>query len=171
MIYEPSEDSFLLLKTLLKKIKSKSLKILEIGSGSGYILESLKEKGFENIEGTDINPESVEFCKNKNLNVIKSDLFSKVKGKYDIIIFNPPYLPLDKLEDSESKIITTGGKKGSETINRFLEESKKHLLKNGKIFLLTSTLTKGIKWNNFKKIKINEKKLFFEKLFVWELVL
>ncbi|MCR4327409.1 MAG: methyltransferase [Nanoarchaeota archaeon] len=169
MIYEPEEDTFLILETVLKNTKNKNLNVLEIGSGSGFILESLKENGFKKVKGVDINPEAVIFCKNKSLNVIESDLFSKIKEKFDIIIFNPPYLPLDKLEDSESKVITTGGKTGSETINRFLKEAKKHLLKNGKVFLLTSSLTKGIKWSGYKKKLISEKKLFFEKLFVWEL--
>jgi hypothetical protein len=50
-----------------------------------------------------------------------------------------------------------------------LKQSKKHLTSEGKIFLLTSSLTKGINWGNWKKKKLAEKKMFFEKLFVYEL--
>jgi len=62
-----------------------------------------------------------------------------------------------------------GGKKGSEIINKFLKQSKKHLKKDGRIFLLTSSLTKEINFLDYEKKLIISKKLFFEKLFIWEL--
>ncbi len=169
LIYAPSEDTFLMLEALTKKLKDKYSKILEVGVGSGYILEKLQSKGFKNISGVDINPEAIEISKEKNLNVKESNLFSKVNGKFDVIFFNPPYLPEDQDEDKESKLTTTGGKEGSEIINKFLNEAKKYLSKNAKIYLLTSSLTKNIDWKDYKKTLIAEKKLFFEKLEVWEL--
>ena len=89
--------------------------------------------------------------------------------RYDLIIFNPPYLPEDKRESRESKIATTGGKNGSEIINNFLIQAKSYLNKNGKIFLLTSSMTKKINWQDYNKIKIAEDNLFMEELFVWEI--
>ena len=56
-----------------------------------------------------------------------------------------------------------------EIINNFLQQAKNHLTKEGKIFLLTSSLTKGIKWEGYKKKIIKKQKLFFEELQVWEL--
>jgi len=169
LIYEPREDSELMFETLIKRIKNKSFKILEVGVGSGYLLEKLKEEGFTNLSGCDKNPEAVNFCKNKGLDVFFSNLFSKVDDKFEIIFFNPPYLPENKVEDEESKIATTGGKKGSEVINNFLREVKEYLGPNGRVFVLTSNLTKGIKWPQSKRAIVGEKKLFFEKLLVWEL--
>jgi release factor glutamine methyltransferase len=178
LIYEPAEDSFLLSKVLEKEIPellkyNPELKILEIGIGSGVILETLIKFGVKNLLGTDINSDSINYCKDLGFDCIYSDLFSDIKEKYDIIIFNPPYLPKvsENLEDKESELITTGGKKGSELINRFLLQSKNHINKSGKIFLLTSSLTKEINWLDYKKKLITEKNLFFEKLFVWELKL
>jgi release factor glutamine methyltransferase len=78
-------------------------------------------------------------------------------------------LPEDKQEDKESKLATTGGKQGGELINRFLNQAKNYLTKDGRIFLLTSSLTKGIKWLNWKKNLIAKKKLFFEELYVWKI--
>lgn len=171
MIYEPAEDSFLMCETLEKNIFNKNLKIIEVGTGSGYILKFLKDKGFLKIRGLDINQESVKLCIKKGFDVILSDLFSKLdkKEKFDLIIFNPPYLPEDKLEDKNSKLSTTGGKNGSEIINRFLKDAKPYLEKEGKIYLLTSSLTKGIKWLDYNKKIVGRKKLFFEELKVWEL--
>lgn len=174
MIYQPEEDSFLMSEILKEKLpsllkKNSELKFLEIGIGSGIQLMTAKDLGVKNIFGVDINPDAVNFCKQLGFQAIKSDLFEKVKGKFDLIIFNPPYLPEDKSEDKESQIATTGGKKGSEIINRFLKQAKKHLTSDGKLFLLVSSLTKGIKWGKWKKKKIGEKKIFFEKLIVYEL--
>jgi release factor glutamine methyltransferase len=171
MIYSPAEDSYLMAEVLGIKLESKGAKILDMGTGSGYIIESLKKWGFENLSGVDVNKEAVELCRKKRLDVCYSDLFSSVDGKFDVIIFNPPYLPKDSREDDESSLVTTGGEKGSEIINRFLSEARGHLSPDGKIFLLTSSLTSGIEWSGYKKKLVGEKKLFFEKLEMWELSL
>lgn len=174
-VYSPREDSYLMKDALEKTIKDRrekrKVKLLEIGCGSGVLLNSAHESGIkkENIFSVDINQTAVEKCKNLGFNSKKSDLFEKVKGKFDIIIFNPPYLPEDKKEPKSSRISTTGGNKGSELINRFLKESKDYLKENGKILLLNSSLTKGINWQDYKKEIIDSKKLFMEELYVWKL--
>ncbi len=177
LIYGPAEDSYLMQGTLKKQIKSKdkSLEFLEIGCGSGILIKTLLDLKInpQNITATDINLEVIKYINNRfpKVKIIASNLFSKLNGKFDIIIFNPPYLPDDKFnkEDKESKLVTTGGKSGSEIINQFLHQSKNYLNKCGKIFLLTSSLTKEINWLNYKKKIVAKKKLFFEELFVWEL--
>lgn len=175
-IYQPEEDSYFMVNVLKQKLASlsesnKNMKILEMGPGSGIILETLKSTGIknENIFSADINPKSVERCKKIGFNCIQSDLFENVKGSFNIIIFNPPYLPEDKKEPQDSRLATTGGKKGGELINNFLEQSKKHLEKDGKIFLLISSLTKGINFEGFNKKLLGEKKIFMETLSILEL--
>jgi len=176
LIYPPEGDSYLLEQVLEKEIpklrkENVNLKFLEIGIGSGIQLETLEKLGAkkENIFGIDLNIEAVEHCKKLGFNVWKSNLFSEIKGKYDVILFNPPYLPKSEGEDEESELITTGGKNGSEIINKFLIQAKKHLEKNGRIYLLISSLTKGVNWLDYEKKLVTEKKLFFEKLEVLEL--
>jgi len=170
-IYSPSEDSFLLSETLKKEIKNTNIKFLEIGIGSGIQLQTAKHLGIREIFGADINPDAVKHCKSLGFDCIQSDLFQNVKGKYNLIVFNPPYLPLDKREPKDSRLATTGGKKGSEIINKFLKQAKKHLAKYGRIFLLTSSLTKAIDWQDYNKKLLATKKIFFEELYVWELTL
>lgn len=149
-----------------------NLKFLEIGVGSGINLETAKKSGVkkENILGTDINPEAVKHCKEQGFNCIQSDLFNKVKGKFDLIVFNPPYLPLDEKELLKSRLETTGGKKGNEISIEFLRQAKKYLRKYGKVILITSSLSENIDFEElvFKSKKIEEKKLFYEKLALWE---
>ncbi len=167
-IYKPAEDSYLLSDTLKKYVKNTNLKTLEIGIGSGIQLQTLKEIGIKDIFGVDINKDAVKHCKKLGFNCMPSDLFNFVEGKYDLIVFNPPYLPENRKEPKSSKLATTGGKLGNEIINKFLEQAKNHLNPQGKIYLLTSSLTKEIKWGNYKKKLLAKKKLFFEELYVWE---
>ncbi len=173
MIYSPSDDSYLFAETIKKYAKNKSL--LDIGSGSGIIAETALKAGAKSVLASDINPESIKLLKSKGVPAVKSDLFSKIKGKFDIITFNPPYLPQDKREDKESRRATTGGKEGDETIIKFLKQVKSHLNNNGFILIIMSNLTPKVKIINLlKKLKyknsiISQKSLFFEKLEVWKI--
>ena len=174
-IYQPAEDSFLMSDSLKKIIPdllkyNPRLKFLEIGCGSGIQLQTVLESGIkkENIFGADVNAEAVNHCKKLGFNCVYSNLFLNIKGNYDLIIFNPPYLPDEKREPKSSKLATTGGRKGGEIINRFLKQAKEHLAPTGKIILLTSSLTKGINFLDYNKKSIAEKNLFFEKLYIWE---
>lgn len=175
-IYEPAEDSFLLSEVLKDRVptllnQNKNLTFFEIGAGSGIHLETASSLGIkkQNIFSCDINIQAVNHCKILGFNCVKSDLFKNIKDKFDMIIFNPPYLALDKKEPKDSRKATTGGKKGSEIINKFLKQAKKHLKKDGKVLLVTSSLTKDVDFGKYKKRKLGSEKLFFEELYVWEL--
>jgi len=167
-MYPPKEDSFFLSKTIENFFKHKNLKgkkFLDMGSGSGIQAHTLaKFTGKKNIICADIDKEAIRHLKSKGFNAINSNLFSKIKGKFDFIVFNPPYLPEHKYDKQPD---TSGGKLGDETILGFLKQAKKHLNKGGRIFLLLSSLTPHERINNyldknFLFKKLSEKKLFFE---------
>jgi release factor glutamine methyltransferase len=178
MIYQPAEDSFLLQNSLKKflKNKNKSLKILDMGSGSGIQAQTCLDLGFKNIIAADINPESIEHLTNQKINSIKTNLYSKISkiSKFDLIIFNAPYLPRDKREPKKSQLATTAGKKGYEIILKFLKNSKLHLKKEGKILLLFSSLSQPkVILERAKKLGYNyslleSQKLFFEEIYVFK---
>ena len=164
-IYEPQEDSYLLQKWVKKY---SSGKVLDMGTGSGIQGLAASESA-ESILCVDINPEAVEFVKKKGLKVVQSDLFENVSGKFDLIIFNPPYLPEDPDEPADSRLATTGGKKGSELLERFLKDAKDYLVEDGKILVLISSLT-GEAEDLFKEYEyklLDSEKLVFEELFVY----
>jgi release factor glutamine methyltransferase len=179
-IYQPSDDSYLLQKTIgsYLKNKSKNLKIIDIGSGSGIQALTCKKLGFKSILAIDINPDAVKHLKKQKLKAIQSNLFSSSKlknKKFDLIIFNPPYLPEDKREPKDSRQNTTAGKKGYEIIIKFLKQAKKHLKnKDSSLLLLFSSLSKPkVILKTAKDLKYNfqlldQQKLFFEELFVFE---
>lgn len=169
-MYQPREDSFFLSETLSKFFKDKNVrnkKFLDLGSGTGIQAETLmKFTRKKNIVCADIDKEAIKYLESKGFHAINSDLFSKIKGKFDFIVFNPPYLPEHKHDKQPD---TSGGKLGDEIILEFLKQSKKHLAKDGKIFLLLSSLTPKNRIypyleKNFKFRTVSEKSLFFEKL-------
>ena len=176
-IYQPSDDSYLMQNTLKKflKKKQKTIAILDMGSGSGIQALTCRRLGFKNIKSADINLEAVKLLREKKLEVIYSDLFSGIKKqKFDLIVFNPPYLPEDRLEPNASKIATTAGKKGYEIIVRFLSEAKPYLKPTSTILLLFSSLSKppiikkkALELGYIYKL-LERKRLFFEELFVYE---
>jgi len=178
MIYPPSEDSFLLaneVERYISKLKYNHLKVLDMGSGSGIQAKTAIKAGAkkENVLCADINEEAIKELKKQKLSTIKSNLFSNIKGKFDLIIFNAPYLPEDKYDKG---IDTTAGKKGYEIIIKFLKQAKNRLNKEGIILLLFSNLSKPkiilseAKKQKYKSEKLSEQDMgFFEKLFVYKI--
>ncbi len=173
MIYSPSEDSYLLEEEVVKYSRGK--KVLDVGSGSGIQAETALKNGANSVLAVDINLEAVKLLKVKGIRAVKSDLFSNVKTKFDLIVFNPPYLPEDEREDSESSLITSGGKKGDEIILRFLKSVKKYMNKDGIILIVISSLTlqkrilKILKEKKLIRKIVAMKKVFMEELQIWKI--
>lgn len=99
------ETELLVEKTvkLINKYFNKNINILDIGTGSGCIAITLNKLVNSNIDGVDISLEALNVAKENNVlnatnvNFYQSDIFSNVKGKYDVIISNPPYIAYDKV--------------------------------------------------------------------------
>jgi release factor glutamine methyltransferase len=172
-VYPPREDTYLLIECIELKAGQS---ILEMGCGSGIISLHCAKLG-ANVVAADINPKAVA-CTLGNLQrnhlqagVRDSDLFSNVKGRFDLILFNPPYLVGAGEDDLERS--WAGGKDGIYILERFLREAPQHLLAEGRIVVLLSTmmkqapLTKAL--STFNRRRLGSKSLFFEELWVEEL--
>ena len=139
-------------------------KVLDVGTGTGIL--AFAARNAKRVLGVDIDKESVEYAKSKNkfknVEFKVSNLFSNVKGKFDLIIFNPPYLPISKYDNG---IDTTN----NGTIEKFLKEAKKFLNKNGEILICFSSLTKINFDKRYSWEKLDEKNVGFEKIYVYRL--
>jgi len=165
MIYEPREDSFLIQKHIKKYAKGR---VLDMGSGSGILAEEASK--YADVTAVDIQSEVVKHLKSKNIVAVQSDLFENITGKFDLIIFNPPYLP----DDSRVRdVCLDGGPEGYELIARFLADAKKYLNTGGKILLLFSSLSKKVVIDkllaDFTFEQIDNQKLDFEELYVYKI--
>jgi len=152
-VYKPAEDTFLLLESIQIKTGDN---VLEIGTGCGIIaLECASKEA--NVVCTDINPYAVALAKsnykrNKSFikgrfEVRKGDLFSTINDneKFDVIIFNPPYLPTKKNDlvggSGWFDIATNGGINGLRLTKRFIDGISKYLSNNGRAYFLFSSLS------------------------------
>ena len=141
-VYYPREDSELLAKTL-ESMELKSKNVLEMGSGCGFLSILMAKRG-ASVTAVDINEDAVNATKEnarKNSAEILahvSDMFGNVRGKFDTIVFNPPYLPVGEDEDDETY---AGGTTGREIIEMFVSYVPSYLKENGTVIIVISSLT------------------------------
>ncbi len=174
-VYEPKEDSFLLADSLEV---GKGDSVLDMGTGTG-IQAIMASRDASVVLAVDINPKAIESARenaetNKagNIRFLESDFFENIKSteKFDLIIFNPPYVPSDE-KDLAAKA-WAGGVNGREVIDRFIEKATSHLKKGGRIQMLVSSLNdlgelqRGLNCLGFVTEVTASKKLWFEEICV-----
>lgn len=185
-VYQPAEDSFLMLEELSRLLSSvrgpqktqdrRPKAVLDMGTGSGILAIAAAKAGCS-VTAADINPEAIKVAKENakkegaGIDFIVSDLFDNVSGKFDLIIFNPPYVPTEPNEKKDMESAAwDGGKDGMTVITEFLKRVKGFLKPEGRILLLISTIDdKEPKLKGFKTKVKRKESLFFERLWVLEL--
>jgi len=156
--YEPREDTFLMLEPLAD-LPLQGLRVLDVGTGSGILAAYCANKRAD-VTASDIDAGAIEELKSLagrlgiTLKLISCDLFSKIDGHFDIIVFNPPYLPSPEFDDRT----VDGGKHGTVVINRFLDQLGPHLAEDGFGLILTSSL------NGPEQLEMSHPDLSFETL-------
>ena len=141
----PAEDSFLLAENLDVQIGEQ---VLDMGAGCG--LQGVIAAKKARVVAVDINPYAVRCTKynaavnkvHSNMTCVQGDLFNhfNVKMKFDVIIFNAPYLPTSESETASwIGRAWAGGATGRSTIDRFITAASKHLKPTGHILLVQST--------------------------------
>ncbi|WP_400240576.1 HemK2/MTQ2 family protein methyltransferase [Methanomethylophilus alvi] len=172
-VYPPSEDSILLTESLDIRIGEK---VLEIGTGSGIVSIQCALNGADVVCG-DINPRAVALARRNaaangvDIDVRETDVYSNIEGKFDTIVFNLPYLPVE--DEGELAKAWSGGPDGLGPLPRLLEGAPEHLLPDGRVVVVVSSLMDraGLdKTLEGYEVKVlGELPLFFERLQVLEI--
>jgi len=148
-VYEPSDDTFLIADCLEVREEAR---VLDLGTGCG-ILGVLAAERAERVLGIDINPQAVRCAKvnaktngiGGKMDLVRGDLFQPLKPneRFDLILFNPPYLPTPERESKGGWLekAWSGGPSGRRVIDRFLFEAPRHLTQEGVILLTHSDLS------------------------------
>ena len=150
-VYNPAEDTFLLLETLHTDSNDT---VLELGTGCGLIALDCARKG-SHVICTDINPFAVQLTRRNikrnqprlrgSIEIRQGNLFSVLHEKdlFSVIIFNPPYLPTKKQEKIGGwfDIATDGGRNGLSVTKQFIQGLKQHLLNAGRAYFIFSSLS------------------------------
>ena len=145
----PRPETEELVELILTENPEKNLKVLDIGTGSGAIALALaKNRPYWSVTAVDISQDALDLslenanAQNLNLSFIKSDCFSEISSKYDIIVSNPPYISREDQEEvglnvlhSEPHLALFADEDGLAIYRRIAEDSKYYLNDGGKIYL------------------------------------
>ena len=145
----PRPETEELVDLILTENPEKNLKVLDIGTGSGAIALALAKNRLDwSVTASDISQHALELAtenanaQNLNLSFIKSDCFSEISSKYDIIVSNPPYISREDQDEvglnvlhSEPHLALFADEDGLAIYRRIAEDSKDYLNDGGKIYL------------------------------------
>ena len=145
----PRPETEELVELILTENLKDNLRVLDIGTGSGAIALALaKNRPDWSVTAADISQDALDLslenanAQNLNLSFIKSDCFSEISAKYDIIVSNPPYISrADEVEvglnvlHSEPHLALFADEDGLAIYRKIAEGSKDYLTDGGKIYL------------------------------------
>ena len=127
--------------------------VLDLCTGSGAIAiavkKELEKRGVAaKVTATDISDDALALAKENaetndaDILFIKSDLFNRIRGRFDVIVTNPPYIPTADLEnlqrevrDYEPKLALDGGEDGLDYYRRIAADAPKYLNRGGVLIM------------------------------------
>lgn len=127
--------------------------ILDLCTGSGAIAiavykELEKNKRKASVTASDISEEALALAKENaeengaDIAFVQSDLFSRIRGRFDIIVCNPPYIPSGdiaglqrEVRDFEPRLALDGGADGLDYYRRIAEDAGKYLVRGGMLVM------------------------------------
>lgn len=160
-VYEPAHDTFLFLDAL--QLDAPFLRArqphlcIEVGSGSGCVVSFLAKEVLPGLPtsffATDLNQHAIEAtaatarANNVEVNCVCTDLVSgleRAKGKIDVLLFNPPYVPTEDEEVGSKGIEAAwaGGVDGRRVLDRLLPLIPELMSPQGCFYLVVVTENK-----------------------------
>lgn len=146
-VLTPRPETEILCEQAIKILaKEKKANVLDLCTGSGAIGITISLNTDAKVSLVDISGEALEVAKenaeklNAKVKFIKSDLFEDVKGKFDMIVSNPPYIKSADIKTLSQEVkkydpilALDGGSDGYDFYKRIIANAPKYLSKNGYI--------------------------------------
>ena len=150
----PRIDSEIVAHEIISKVQEmkdsgiKEVSVLEIGTGSGALAINTIEDTNANILAVDISEGAINIAKENmklhyiqedRMNVILSDIYENVEGKFDIIFSNPPYIRTEKIKNLDKDVLKEphlaldGGESGLDYYIKIIGGAKDYLKEDGYI--------------------------------------
>ena len=151
-VYQPAEDSALLARAAVVAVEPGE-RVLEVGTGSGWVAESVARETRGDVVAADLNPHACRPARARatelaaesgdTFEVVTADLVSAfAPASFDVVLFNPPYLPTDPENEwgDWMERALSGGESGRAVIEPFLDTVGRVLAPGGRVLLLVSSL-------------------------------
>lgn len=143
----PRDETEILARKAIDIINKNNLKsALDIGTGTGILACTIAKYTLSKLTALDVSDNALKIAEEniKNLDLsekvktLKSNLFEKVSEKYDLIVSNPPYIPLSEKATIQKEVtfdpdlaLYTKDEKGLEFYEKISKNAKNYLNKNG----------------------------------------
>ncbi len=152
-VYQPAEDSRLLAAAAVEDERVAG-RVLEVGTGSGWVAEQVARETDATVVASDVNPAACREAATRAdaasegadpaFATVRADLVAPfADGTFDAVLFNPPYLPTDPDNEWDDWMETalSGGESGRAVLNPFLDAVGRVLAPRGVALVLVSSLT------------------------------
>ena len=138
----PRADTEVLIEAVRAHATKDSKQVLDLCTGSGCVAVTLAKFGFS-VVASDISEEALKVARRNagrhsaEVRFVKSNVFQRIKGRFDVIVSNPPYIPTHDIgqEDpailQEPRLALDGGVDGLEYYRVIAREGREFLLKGG----------------------------------------
>jgi release factor glutamine methyltransferase len=137
----PRPETELLVEAAIKRA-TKGARVLDVGSGSGCVAITIEQERQDlHVTSIDVSIAALAVARRNahtheaNVQFAASDAFEAVRGEFDLVVANPPYIPradyeqlATEVRDHEPQIALTPGPRGTEMIERILEASRAPLV-------------------------------------------
>ena len=173
----PRDETEILARKTIDIINKNNLKsALDIGTGTGILACTIAKYTLSKSTALDVSENALKIAEEniKNLGLsekvetLQSNLFENVSKKYDLIVSNPPYIPLSEKATIQKEVtfdpdlaLYTSDEKGLEFYEKIIKEAKNHLNKNGYLLFemglgQSEEIKKLLENNGYKNIQIEK---------------
>ena len=173
----PRDETEILARKAIDIINKNNLKsALDIGTGTSILACTIAKYTLSKSTALDVSENALKIAEEniKNLGLsekvktLQSNLFENVSEKYDLIVSNPPYIPLSEKATIQKEVtfdpdlaLYTSDAKGLEFYEKITKEAKNHLNKNGYLLFemglgQSEEIKKLLENNGYKNIQIEK---------------